>query len=445
MKKKKTGKIPQTALGRSMKILSGGASMLAKEVTGRIKAATSNLPEDGLLATRLKQAQQLVDTLGDLKGAAMKAGQLLSLEASDLMPPEVVQILRQLHDRAPPMPYGQVERILKKELGPERFARLSEISREPVAAASIGQVHSAMVDDRKIALKIQFPGVAKSIDSDLGLLKKVAQGFLALQGKDISLDALFKELAASLRAEVDYTRELASLQQYRDAFAGDERFYVPEPFPELSTKHVLALEFVDGVKMNEWLQKGASEAERTAFASRVVDLLVKEFYEAGLVQTDPNYGNFLYRPQTRQIVLLDFGATHTYSKQFRRDYRALLLAADKGDDDEILERSRTLFHIDTREKPETLAMFLELMHMTIRMFHPDHQPLRFDDLTYIEEIRDITVAFIKAVEFSPPPQQLLFLNRKLGGMFHLLKDAHAALDLSGHWERVQALDLEGAD
>jgi aarF domain-containing kinase len=430
---KKTGKIPQTALGRSLKILGGGASLLAKEIVGRV----SGNP----LAAKLKQAQSLVDTLGDLKGAAMKAGQLLSLEASDLLPPEVVEILRQLHDSAPAMSFAQVEKILRRELGEAGFARLSAISPEPVAAASIGQVHSAFVDGRKVAIKVQYPGVASSIDTDLDMLKKFAAGLLTIQGKAIPLDELFEELKRGLKGEVDYRRELESLQAYREAFAGDARYYVPAPLPELCSGHVLTLEFVEGIKLGQWLKQGLSEEDRKDFASVVIGLLVKEFYETGLVQTDPNYGNFLYRPAQRQIVLLDFGATHTYQKQFRRDYRRLLQAAYAGDDAEVLVRAEKLFSLDPREKPATRAMFLELMRLSIRMFQEAYQPVRFDDDEYIDELRRITLEFVKSVEFSPPPKDLVFLNRKLGGMFHLLKDAHCEVDLHPSWIYVQSLEI----
>ena len=267
---KKSRKIPQSVFGRSLKILGGGASMLAKEIAGRVGGNP--------LATKLKQAQTLVDTLGDLKGAAMKAGQLLSLEASDLLPPEVIDILRQLHDSAPAMSFPQIQSILRAELGTQNFARISDLSPDPIAAASIGQVHAAQVDGRKVAVKIQYPGVATSIDTDLNMLKKFASGFLVLQGKNIPLDGLFEELKRGLKAEVDYTRELASLETYRDAFAGDTRFYIPEAFPELCSARVLTLEFVEGAKLGQWLKQEVPEADRTAFAELVVGLLVKEFY-----------------------------------------------------------------------------------------------------------------------------------------------------------------------
>jgi aarF domain-containing kinase len=430
---KQTRRVPQTVFGRSLRLLGGGAGILAREIGSRVSHALSGHEKYESLKVRLKQAEALVATLGQLKGAAMKAGQLLSLELSDLLPPEVTEVLRQLHDSAPSLDFDAVTKILRKELGAERFARLESISPEPIAAASIGQVHGARLNGRDVVLKIQFPGVAASIDSDLKLLKTLTAGFLRLQGKAIAIDPLFAEIRRGLKAEVDYVKEAQALAAYREAFAGDERYLIPEVYPEMSTHKVLTMERVGGIKLSDWLATEPPQEESHALAELILGLLVKEFFEAGLVQTDPNYGNFFYEPEKRRLILLDFGAVQRYSKKFRQEYRRLLNLAMTGDPIRIWEQAVQMGFLDEREGELVQALFLEVLELSVSMFRAESQPFDFGDSVYIEKVRNASLELIRRVEHTAPPRQLIFLNRKLGGMFHLLKDAGCRVDLSRFW------------
>jgi aarF domain-containing kinase len=421
-------KIPQTALGRASRLFLSGAKIAAREVSGRIASRLAQASEGTPLSTKIRQTQDLVEALGQLKGAAMKAGQLISLEFSDLLPPEVLDILRQLHDSGSTMPFDQVRYILSRELGKERLSALEDLSREPIAAASIGQVHRATLNGKPVAVKVQFPGVANSIDADLSALRRIAGIALQIQGKDINLDAFFAELAESLKKEADYILEANNVERYR-AHMHNPRFVVPSAMLEFTTSRVLTLSFEEGVRISDWMKSRPDREIVMDFAGLVTDLIIDEFYVNGLVQTDPNFGNFLFRPETRQLVLLDFGATNEYDQAFRQEIRDLTLTALSGDEKRVIELTIAAGLLDPREPEEVMVLFSEMLRKVLQLFRPENQPFRFKDEVYLQEVRDLSMRFVAKVRHSTPARQIVFLNRKLGGMYHLLKDLEVEMDM----------------
>jgi predicted unusual protein kinase regulating ubiquinone biosynthesis (AarF/ABC1/UbiB family) len=436
---RKGGKLPETIFGRTSRMLLSGAKIASKEVATRLADVVGQVSEDGKLAARIKQTEELVKALSELKGAAMKAGQWFSIELSDVLPPEVTAVLRQLHDESTFMPLEQVETILAAELGPRR-ADLQELSPEPIAAASIGQVHRAVVKGRPVAVKVQYPGVANSIDTDLMALKRFLEIVLKARGKDINVDATFAELSDGLKKEADYELEASNLMRYRRAVK-NPAFVVPEVLAEYSTKRLLVMSFEEGERIGEWLKKGPNAAEARRFGELILNLMLEEFYLNGIVQTDPNYGNFLYRPDRGQLVLLDFGATKAYSAAFRREVREIMAAAVDRDDVRLLELVRSLKLLDPRESAETQSLFLNLMRKIADLFAADTQPFDFGNADFLKELRALGFKFVQSVRYTTHAPQLLFLNRKLGGMYHMLKDVGFSEDLSVYFERALALEI----
>jgi len=205
---------PKSLLGRSAQILGIGAKIASKEIGQRISQGLSSLSDDSKLKTQIEQAQILFKGMSQLKGAAMKAGQLLSIEARDLLPPEVAQILSKLQSEAEPMNSAYVEKILRENLK-EKFLEISELNLNAFASASVGQVHRARFNSKDIVLKIQYPGILESIDSDISILKKLLTPFLLLSGKDISLDPLFEEFKIVLKTEGNYLKEGENLKDFQ--------------------------------------------------------------------------------------------------------------------------------------------------------------------------------------------------------------------------------------
>jgi predicted unusual protein kinase regulating ubiquinone biosynthesis (AarF/ABC1/UbiB family) len=166
-----------------------------------------------------------------------------------------------------------------------------------------------------------------------------------------------------------------------------------------------------------------------------------EFFDLGLVQTDPNYGNFLVGEDEGTLVLLDFGATKSYSPTFRAQVRSLLKLAYACDNERLIKSAIEFELLDPREDEKAQQLFCELMETVVYMFRSEVQPFNFADTDFLSEIREVAMNFANGVQYTAPAKHMIFLNRKLGGMFHLMKDAGCGVDLTPYWNRAMALDL----
>ena len=423
---------------RSKELLSLAAGVAKHELSRTVKATLSSSAEkiaSSDLAARLAQAELLAGSLGRLKGAFMKAGQLLSMDASDLLPPEAQRILASLQNHAEPVPFETMRAVLVEDLGEAKLALFHDLDETPAASASIGQVHRAVVHGLPVALKIQYPDVAESIDDDLGMVEKLAQGSMKLGRRSIDLHGTFEELRAVLHGEADYERERKYLERFGELLAGDPRFVVPQSFPELSSRRVLTMTWEEGVGLGDWVHSAPSVEDRQWLAAALLDLYCREFFEWGLVQTDPNFGNFLVRAPAREIVLLDFGATVAYEADFRRDYVALLRTMGGGDHEALITAAIEQGLLDARESPAAREHFAEMQRVALEPFQYAGA-FPFGSADYANRSRDTVRAFVESLRFSSPPRRLLFLHRKLGGLFQLLKRLDVSLDLRPYWARM---------
>lgn len=432
--------MPKTDAGsRARSVLAMAAGVARHELGHRLRSGLTSAQEKidaSELRTRIAQAKVMAESLGRLKGAVMKAGQLLSIDSSDFLPPEAVEILAKLQGSAEPVDFATMRGVLEEELG-EKLGRLEALDPVPAASASIGQVHRARVDGRPVAVKIQYPGIATSIDSDMAILEKVAGTFSGLARGDVDLSGTFEELRTLLHLEADYARERRFLERFAGLVADEPRFVVPRSVPELSTTRVLTMDWAEGQSLHGFIQSGPSEEARRALGAAVLDLYCLEFFVWGVVQTDPNFGNFLVRDDGR-LVLLDFGASLEYDADFRERYTALLRGVEGAGDTAVLEAGMALDLLDPRESAEARALFVAMLRSSIEPFAPDRQPFVFRDEDYAMRSRDVTRRFVRSLRYSPPPRRLLFLHRKLGGIFQLLRRLDVRLDLRPYWEQMVA-------
>ncbi len=400
----------------------------------------------GNMQSRLEQALLIANSLSNLKGAAMKAGQLLSLDLGDYFPPEAIAILSQLQNAAVAQPFEDIEKIVRNELGSNKFSQLKDISIKPLAVASIGQVHRARFDGQDIVVKVQYPGVASSIDADLKILKTIAVSFCQLTGRRMNLEPLFAEVRSILEQELNYTSEAQFQNEYRSLIAkissvGDFSYSVPEVIEDMSTAHVLSMSYENGVSLRQWIGEKKPMKDREALAYAILNLYFHEFFEWGLVQTDPNWANFLVDEQNSKanLVVIDFGATRKYSREFIQNYIQLLHFAAEKNSVELRKQAIEFGLIDPRESAAAFAAFEEVLTTAIRPFFTVGSNATYFDFSSQDHNLNSQKAAKNLAEkliYSPPPYSLVFLHRKLGGVYSILKALGVHLDISSYWNKM---------
>jgi aarF domain-containing kinase len=430
---------PRSAWSRSFGLAKLAARVAGEELLGRVDE----------VRTRMEQTRILVEELGRLKGAALKAGQFLTLELREHLPPEANLILQKLQDSVEPVGFTEIDRILAREFPGGLRNRIESLSQKPVAAASIGQVHSARLrhPDGRVSdavLKVQYDGIAESIGSDLTVLRRVASVLMTLAGKKGDLEPLFREIETVLLAETDYRLEASHLEAYRIALSSRPDLTgavrIPTWHADFSTARVIALEHMRGIPIEAWIRSLPPWEHRQRIGALLLELHWAEFAEWGLVQTDPNPGNFLIQETDRGpvLVLLDFGSMKRFTPEFRKDYFSLLKLTAHGTEEEFIEGFIRMQMLDSKEDPETRAAFAELIRHSMSLFDPGRQPVDFTEPEYMKRSKDLAFAFIRKVRHSAPPEQLLFLNRKIGGLYRLLGMLEVRQDLSPYISRALA-------
>lgn len=360
---------------------------------------------------------RVTQQLAHMRGAAMKLGQLISMDAGDLLPPELAAILGRLRSDAQAMPQRQVLAVLSANWGAGWQQRFEPFSFTPIAAASIGQVHRATTrDGRDLAIKIQYPGVRRSISSDVDNVAALLR-WSGLIPPELDMVPLLAEAKRQLREEADYQAEGAHLQRFAALLADAPGFVVPAFHADLSTKNVLAMSFVGGVPVESLVH--APQAERDRIVSLLVALLFRELFEFGLMQTDPNFANYRYDPATRQVVLLDFGATRRFAPGFGQGYHALMTAAMAGDRDAMRQALLTIGYFSGQTQAKHQNAVLSLCELALT---PLRQPGDFDfaNTDLLPRLREAGMSLGLDRDFwHIPPIDTLFLHRKLGGLYLL--------------------------
>ncbi|MEY3124942.1 MAG: hypothetical protein RLZZ573_1462 [Pseudomonadota bacterium] len=386
-------------------------------MAGAQQLAQGKRPKLGDLLLTPANALRITQQLSQMRGAAMKVGQLLSMDAGDLLPPEVANILARLRSDAHAMPEHQVQAVLTANWGAKWQQRFASFSFTPIAAASIGQVHRASTHDgRDLAIKIQYPGVRKSISSDVNNVATLLQ-LTGLLPKTLNIAPLLTEAKRQLREEADYQAEGAHLLRFYDLLTGTPELVVPLLHPDFTTKNVLAMSFVAGVPVES--VTGAPQAERDRLVSLLVGLLFRELFEFGLMQTDPNFANYRYDTHSQQVILLDFGATRSFAPAFACKYKQLMSAAVAGDRDAMAQAGLAIGYFDGATLPKHQMVVLDLFEMAL-------EPLCFDgaydfgSTDMAPRLREAGLKLGLDRDFwHIPPIDTLFLHRKLGGLFLL--------------------------
>ncbi len=266
----------------------------------------------GIGIDRNSHAHDLKAALGGLKGPLMKVAQIMAT-IPDALPPEYVEELQQLQTNAPSMGWPFVRRRMASELGPGWRGKYAEFERAAAHAASLGQVHRATAHDgQALACKLQYPDMASAVEADLRQLR-LAFGLFERYDKAISTDRIHAELAARLREELDYEREAKHLALYAAMLAGEDGVHVPQAVPELSTKRLLSMSWMEGRPLLDF--RDADLAVRNAIAVNMFRAWYVPFYEYGIIHGDPHLGNYSVRPD-HAVNLLDFGCIRVFPPSF---------------------------------------------------------------------------------------------------------------------------------
>ncbi|MHA2707703.1 ABC1 kinase family protein [Vibrio owensii] len=396
---------------------------LATRVAGNVIAegtkqiAKGNKPKAKDLLLTPQNIARLTDQLAHLRGAAMKLGQMLSMDAGDVLEPELADILSRLRSNADPMPAKQLNAVMENALGTNWKTEFLSFNFKPIASASIGQVHQAYSDaGDNLAVKVQYPGVRKSIDSDVdnvGTLLKV----VGLIPESVDYKGLLEEAKKQLHDEADYAREAQFAIRYHDALKEHPHFVVPKIHTESSSDSVLAMEFIDGSPIEQI--EHYDQSTRDFVMRSLLELLFRELFEFKMVQTDPNFANYLYIENTRQIGLLDFGATREYSERFSTGYRQAFASVVNSDEQGLNDALEQIGFFSQTILPDQRQAILDLVKMACEPMLVD-EPYDFKASGLAQKLREAgTILSMEQEYWHTPPADALFLHRKIGGMYLL--------------------------
>ena len=420
--------IPTSRVGRLARVarMAGGVAggMLA-EGTRQLRAGKRLRARDMLLTPA--NARRVADQLATMRGAAMKVGQILSMDSGDFLPRELADILARLRSDARYMPTQQLRKVMFDAYGPDWEELFYGFEIKPLAAASIGQVHKTVAPDgREIVLKVQYPGVASSIDSDVDNIATLLR-MSGLLPSGLDIQPLLTDAKHQLKDEADYHKEAEFLQAFGDLLRDDERFLVPEVLPDLTRRTVLAMTYVSGNPIETIVELPQEERDRVMTA--LVELMFMELFELRMVQTDPNFANYQYRSGSGEIVLLDFGATRRFKAGFVNNYRKLLAAAMTEDEGKLVAAAERIGYAMGDEDSEYRALVLELFLLAL-------EPLRHAgvyDFAHSDMSKRMSALAEEVADYRDfwraPPTDAMYFHRKLGGMFLLASRVKSRVDV----------------
>ena len=421
-------KIPTTKIERAGQLVKTGLKIGGNYISyyGE-KMVNPSLNRDKL---NENNAEDIYDGLKNLKGSALKVAQMLSMDKS-IMPRQYVEKFSLSQFSVPPLSAPLVRRTFKKYLGKFPEEIYDEFSPDSINAASIGQVHQAMKDGKKLAVKIQYPGVAESISSDLALVKPIAVKMFNLQGKDS--EKYFQEVESKLLEETDYELELKQSLEIADACDHIPNLRFPKYYPELSSPKTLTMDWIDGLHLSEFAAANIDAALGDKIGQALWDFYMYQIHVLKQVHADPHPGNFLI-DKAGQLIAIDFGCIKVVPEDFYVPYFQLANPEVINNPERFTEKLYELEILRLDDSPEEVAYFKKLFHQMLSLFtKPFHsENFDFSDEAFFASIAEMGEEFAKDTQLrkmngNRGSRHFLYINRTFFGLYNLLHDLKARI------------------
>jgi aarF domain-containing kinase len=383
-----------------------------------------------------KDIDGVINDLSELKGLPQKVGQLISIDATDFLPPEWKDKFKPLQKDGKAIDFNLIEDILKNELG-DKYKEIESLSKTPIGVGSIAQVHIAKIQNKDYVLKVQYPHISETIKTDIKLLSSLGNIFGLIRPKANDIKNIVEEAQKMLLYEIDYKNEKKHYQEMRELLKEDNRFYIPEILEQFSTEKVLCIEYIPGITLADWLSKSQDDHDKKRIVLSLLELFIDEFFLYGLVQTDPNYANYLIM-ENGQIALIDFGACKKFDPAFQKKYFNFLKSAYEKDKELALDLGEEMGLVSRLDSVESQQHFLDFIFCSLSFFDINQNPISFKSESKTKELIEYGWKLWSKQKISDPDSNLLFLHRKVGGMFSLLKETKLTLNLNPLWIQIQA-------
>lgn len=424
-------KIPSSKIGRATNVLKTGIKVSGNYISyfGE-KMMDPNLDRTKLDAAN---AKDIYSGLTKMKGSALKVAQMLSME-KNIIPQAYAQEFAKAQYSVPPISPPLVKKTFKKHLGKNPLEVFDKFDMQSIRAASMGQVHKATLNDQTLAVKIQYPGVAESISSDLALVKPFAIKMFNLQGKDS--DKFFQEVETKMLEETDYQLELKRSVKISEACSNIPHTVFPEYLPELSTKKLLTMSWIEGIHLSEFCEVNDDQNLANKLGQTLWDFYMYQMHALKMVQADPHPGNFLVTKDD-QLGIIDFGCVKEIPKQFYGPYFDL---TDKTilDNPTLLEENLfALEVISHKDNKKELTFFKNMFHEMLSLFSLPFQNERFDfsSTDFLNQLAELGHKYsqdseLKKYNGNRGSKHLLYMNRTFFGLYSLLHELKSTVSIT---------------
>lgn len=420
--------IPTSKIERAGKLVQTGA----KIGVNYVKHYAEKIVNPDLTRDKLNEnnAEDIYDGLKSLKGSALKVAQMLSMD-KNFLPQAYVEKFSLSQFSVPPLSAPLVLKTFKNNFGKTPYEIFDEFNPNSVNAASIGQVHLAKKNNKKLAVKIQYPGVANSISSDLALVKPIAIRMFNLQGKDS--DKYFKEVEDKLIEETNYLLELKQSQEVVDACNKIENIIFPNYYPEFSSEKIITMDWMTGIHLSEFTAKNSDQEVGDKIGQALWDFYMYQIHVLLKVHADPHPGNFLVNDQN-QLIALDFGCMKQIPEDFYTPYFELINKNVITDEKRFNEKLFELEILRPDDSPAEIEYFTEMFHDLLSLFTKPFQNETFDfaDETFFNAIAELGKRFsedtnLRKMNGNRGSKHFIYMNRTFFGLYNLMFDLKAKI------------------